>query len=389
MSDCNFKANSTQDPIVIIGSGFAAYQLVKAIRRQDKNINISVITANDGHDYNKPDLSHVFSKKQAIQDLIVASGEEFAKQHDIQLFSHKKVSAINTDERYISFDGGQMNYAKLVLATGANTFVPPIQGNNAHSIVTLNSLEEFATHAESITNADHVVVLGGGLIGVEIALDLANAGKRVSLVEPASTLMENQLPELIALKLSLHMQNKDISIYTESRIERINAHETKSTVLLSNGKELHVDQVIACAGLRANTFLAREAGLKINKGIIVDGTMQTSTRHVFAIGDCAEFKGEVRAYLQPALISANTLAKTLLGDKADVVLPKMMVKVKTPSYPIQFGGITSGQEVERWQLEVTSDGIVAKAINSENKSIGFVTTQRMVPQSFSLLREIV
>ena len=111
-------------PLVIIGSGFAAYQLVKAIRRQDKAITIQVFTADDGHDYNKPDLSHVLSKKQTVRDLIRISGQDFAREHQIELHANCYVEAINTTKHLI-VGGKSYPYGKLILATGAKAFVPP------------------------------------------------------------------------------------------------------------------------------------------------------------------------------------------------------------------------------------------------------------------------
>lgn len=376
------------DPIVIIGSGFAAYQLVKAIRRQDANAHLCVITADDGHDYNKPDLSHVFSKAQNKDDLVLATGEEFAQQHQLTLLSGSKVDSIDAQSHCVRVNGERIHYSKLVLATGASPYIPLIEGNGVERVRTLNSLDEFAEHHDALNDAQSVMVLGGGLIGVEIALDLANAGKNVVLVEPAPTLMVNQLPELVGLKLQQHLRSQGIDIHTNAKVEQLNQLGNKQSARLNNDLVLEVDEVVVCAGLRANTELALSTGALVNKGIVVDQTMQTTLVDIYALGDCAEFMGEVRAYLQPILLSANALAKTLLGTPTEVVLPTMMVKVKTPSYPIQLAGVTSGSEIERWQIDAQSHGMVAKAYNSDNQPIGFIATDQMASQAFALLREL-
>ncbi|NMS24694.1 FAD-dependent oxidoreductase, partial [Vibrio parahaemolyticus] len=113
------------------------------------------------------------------------------------------------------------------------------------------------------------------------------------------------------------------------------------------------------AGLRANTWLAKACGLSVNKGIEVDARLQTSAANVFALGDCAEIQGRMMPYLQPIVLSANALGKQLLGQEAELKLPPMMVKVKTPSYPIQLAGDFSS--VTNWSVQISQTGIAAKA----------------------------
>ncbi|PMG30259.1 hypothetical protein BCU94_11715 [Shewanella sp. 10N.286.52.C2] len=116
--------------------------------------------------------------------------------------------------------------------------------------------------------------------------------------------------------------------------------------------------------------------------------MQTSNANIYALGDCAEFEGQVKAYLQPTLISASALAKTLLGEVTSVKLPNMMVKVPPPNYPIQIGGKTDAASVARWNIDVQSQGIVAKGYDSADNMVGFVVTRDCTQQAFSLLRQL-
>ncbi|EKO3989569.1 FAD-dependent oxidoreductase, partial [Vibrio fluvialis] len=146
------------------------------------------------------------------------------------------------------------------------------------------------------------------------------------------------------------------------------------------------DIVISAAGLCANTQLAKEAAIRVNKGIVVDSCLQTSIRNVFALGDCAEIQERMIPYLQPIVLSANVLGKQLLGQDAELVLPPMMVKVKTPSYPIQLAGTVNG--VENWEVSISAPGIVAKAKDDNGHLVGFVVTSEQVTQAFPLLREL-
>lgn len=376
------------DPIVIIGSGFAAYQLVKSIRRQDETTEISIITSDEGHDYNKPDLSHVFSKRQDKADLITLSATQFAEQYNINLFPLTRVHKISREEKCIVIESQKIAYSKLVLATGANPFIPPMSGSGVDNILTLNSLSEFNQCKDSITTANNILVIGGGLIGVEVALDLANAGKKVAIVEPSEHLMSNQLPKYIALELQQKLALKQVCIYTNTTVKQIENGNNERLITLGNQQQFSVDEVLICAGLKPNVQLAQQANIKVNRGICTNNQMQTSDDDIFALGDCAELNGVVRSYLQPILLGAIALSKTLLGQPTEVSLSNMMVKVKTPNYPIQIGGITAGENIARWQFDVERQGIVAKSYDQSQNLIGFVVTQDKVPQAFPLLREL-
>ncbi|MCY9879303.1 FAD-dependent oxidoreductase, partial [Vibrio natriegens] len=188
-----------QTPIVIIGSGFAAYQLVKTVRRMDAHIPIQIFTTEDGAEYNKPDLSHVFSRKQTASDLVIKSGDVFAKENNIELFANTKVEKVDVYTQQVTANGQVYPYGKLVFATGAKAFVPPMNGDGVRDVLTLNSLQEYQAAETHISRAKRVLIIGGGLIGVEIAMDLANSGKNVTVIEPNTRLLANLIPEFIAL----------------------------------------------------------------------------------------------------------------------------------------------------------------------------------------------
>ncbi|EJL6927847.1 NADH:flavorubredoxin reductase NorW [Vibrio alginolyticus] len=375
-----------QAPIVIIGSGFAAYQLVKTVRRMDAHIPLQVFTADDGAEYNKPDLSHVFSNKQTAQDLVVKSGEAFAQEHNIELFAHTMIEHVDVQAQQVVANGQTYPYSKLVFATGAKAFVPPISGDAAPKVITLNSLQEYQLAEEQISRAKRILVMGGGLIGVEIAMDLATSGKAVTVVEPNPRLLANLIPEFVALPLENQLKQQGIQFALETGVVAINHSDDSLVASLSQGKAIEADVVISAAGLRANTWLAKACGLSVNKGIEVNARLQTSVANIFALGDCAEIQGRMMPYLQPIVLSANALGKQLLGQEAELKLPPMMVKVKTPSYPIQLAGDFSS--VTNWSVQISQTGIAAKAEDENSRLMGFVVTGEQVTQAFPLLREL-
>lgn len=374
--------------ILIIGSGFAAYQLVKTLRRMGNESVISVLTADKGDDYNKPDLSHAFSKRQTASDLVNLSASDFAKEYCVQLYTEYKVSKIDTQAKRVTANDLQFSYEKLVIATGASTFVPPISGDAKNHLFTFNSLGEFDRCAEQVSGADKVAVIGGGLIGSELAMDLASIGKDVTLIEPNEQLMANLLPEYIGLKLKKAISKLGVSAVTGKFVTELNHFDGKLKVTFSDNSDLQVDQAILCTGLMPNTKLAEQAGLNTDRGIVVDEFLQTSAADVYALGDCAQLFGEVKAFLQPIVLSATSLAKTLSGIPTQVTLTSMMVKVKTPNYPIQLAGTTTGDAIYHWSIDDDINGIVAKAFDQNEQLIGFVVTGAHTKQAFTLLREV-
>lgn len=373
-------------PLIIIGSGFAAYQLVKTLRRKKSDIPIAIFTAGNGDEYNKPDLSHVFTRQQDADELISHSGAEFAKQHNVQLFANTRVDSIDTQSRTIVADGISYTYSSLVLATGAQTFVPQLEGDATNEIITLNSLEEYRHSQQRIHNAKRVVIMGGGLIGTELAMDLCAIGKKVHIVEPGSQLMANILPAFVAAPIEHQLRLEGVEIECHSYAKSITRSDDSLQIATNKGLIYHADCVISAAGLTPNINLAKLAGLETNRGIVVDEQLRSSVEHIYAIGDCAEINGRVRAYLQPIILSANTLASTLLSEPASLTMPAMMIKVKTPSYPIQLGG--TFDKDSQWKIELSTQGIKAKAYDQQQRLTGFVVTNDNINQAFPLLREV-
>jgi len=372
-------------PIVIIGSGFAAYQLVKSIRRASQEQAIIVITAGSGDDYVKPELSHVFSKKLTAQDMVKQSGADFAAEYNITLMNNTYVNEIDRIEKTVSCQGIEIAYDNLVLATGAQSFVPFVDGDAAKGIITLNSLDEYQQSQAQLVNAKSVLVVGAGLVGTEIAMDLAIANYDVILTDRADALLPSLLPEFISSQLYQTMRRQGLELQLGNELSKMTKTATGIEVSFKNGYTTNVDSVLCAAGLKPNTVLASEVGLAVNRGIVVDKQLRTLDPHIFAIGDCAEIDGKHLAFLQPIILSANALAKTLTGTATNVIFSAMLVKVKTPLYPIQLSGNTTASDAN-WLVEMTDSGMTAKAYDSDEQLIGFVVTQANMPEAFKLLR---
>lgn len=380
--------------IVIVGGGFAALQTIKMVRKLDQDIAITMITADAGVEYSKPNLSHAFSQAQTPEALSIYNAQQLAEQYNVVIRTKALVSEIDIEQQCVHVDGQIMHYSKLVLATGATPFIPPAEGLKRSATITLNSLEEFEKHKAQVDDAQRITVIGGGLIGVELAFDLQTAGKDITIIEPASYLLNSLVPPFVSLELERELRKSGVTIETDSAVCRATYLPDGVRLQTTSSRLIRTDIVIAAAGLRPNTQLATQAGIDVNKGIVVDTTMRTSVENVYAIGDCVEIEGRVMAYLQPAILSANVLAKQLAIGKGKLKvgegklsLPHIITKVKTPNYPIQLAGLDI-QTAQSWETRFDPKGIIAKGFNEDDQLVGFIVTGEHTKAAFPLLKEL-
>lgn len=385
------------DEIIVIGAGFAARQLIKNLRKQDIQRPIRLITADSGDEYNKPELSHVLSQHRRADDLTRMSAAQFAEEQRITLLAHTPVTSIDAGRRQVMCDTRRYDYHTLVLATGASAVIPPIPGHQW--MLTLNSQQEYRRAEARLTQATRILILGAGLIGSELAMDMALAGKQITLVDRASHLLSALLPVEISARLQAALLQQGVELMLNTGLQQLEKTDAGLKVTLMSGRTLEVDEVISAIGLRANTSLAAAAGLAVNQGIVTDNRLRSSDPHIYALGDCAEINGKLLPFLQPiqltASIAANSIIAASTGNSAvkhvpegngSLTLPTMLIKVKTPLFPLQLAGETQNPELV-WHLAADHGGMVAKGMVGEQLR-GFVVGGDRMKEAFPLLRQL-
>ena len=360
--------------IVIIGSGFAARQLVKNIRKQDASIPLTLIAADSMDEYNKPDLSHVISQGQRADDLTRQTAGEFAEQFNLHLFPHTWVTDIDAEAHVVKSQNNQWQYDKLVLATGASAFVPPVPGREL--MLTLKWRD-----------ARRVLIVGGGLIGSELAMDFCRAGKAVTLIDNAASILASLMPPEVSSRLQHRLTEIGVHLLLKSQLQGLEKTDSGILATLDRQRSIEVDAVIAATGLRPETALARRAGLTINRGVCVDSYLQTSNADIYALGDCTEINGQVLPFLQPIQLSAMVLAKNLLGNNTPLKLPAMLVKIKTPELPLHLAGETQRQDL-RWQINTERQGMAARGVDDADQLRAFVVSEDRMKEAFGLLKTL-
>lgn len=371
--------------IVIIGSGFAARQLVKNLRKQDSQVAITVIAADSIDEYNKPDLSHVISLRQRADEMTRQSAGEFAEQYNVRLFPYTWIKEIDANARVVKSTDNQWCYDKLVLATGASAFIPPVAGREL--MLTLNSQLEYRACESQLFDARRVLIVGGGLIGSELAMDFTRAGKSVTLVDNAPSILASLMPPEVSSRLQHRLTDMGVHLLLKSQLASLEQTASGIRAAFDRERYVEVDAVISATGLRPETALARSAGVEVNRGIVVDNTLKTSNPDIYALGDCAEIDGQLLPFLQPIQISAMMLAKNLLGGNAPLKLPAMLVKVKTPELPLHLAGETRRSDLN-WQISTEAQGMVAKGVDAEGQLRAFVVSEDKMKEAFALLKAL-
>lgn len=376
------KDNISDAPIVIVGSGFAGYQLVKEIRKLDTNIPISMYTHDDGAYYSKPKLSNSISQGLKGHQLVISTAEELAIKYDITIHPFSHVTSIDSGDNSITLeDGSRRPFSKLVLATGAKCKTVPVAGNAVGEVIQVNSLFDYIKFRTLLANKKRVLIMGAGLIGCEFADDLSSKGYHVTVVDPASTLLSSLIPAQASEQLKEKLVEKGLDCITERHVRELNYGHTGIMVKLNDGASLEADIVLSAVGIEPNTSIAQSSRLACGIGIQVDSQLQTSRMDVFALGDCAEVNGSYMPYIAPIMHQTTALAKTLVSAASPVKYSVMPIVIKTKSLPINCVPKPRGAEGKWFFDENDETGIVARFINENRVTLGYVLTGTKVNKS--------
>lgn len=374
-------------PIVIVGSGLAGYTLLKEIRKRDTATPVTLVTADDGAFYSKPNLSNALATGKSAASLASASAEKMAAGQNATVLTHTRITAIDTQRQRIRSDAGELEYGKLVLALGADPLPHGLAGSGAASVLAVNDLADYAAFRSAIAGRQRIAVLGGGLIGCEFANDLAHAGFAVDVVHLGEWPLERLLPVEAGQRLADSLAALGVNWHFGRTAKSVERTAAGYQVALDNGEILEADVVLSAIGLKPRTGLAQAAGIPVGRGIRTDRLLQTGAPNVYAMGDCAEVEGLNLPYVQPLMLQARALAATFAGTPTPVVYPAMPVVVKTPAHPVAAlpppAGAAGG-----WQVECGDTGVCALHTDGSGRLQGFVLTGGETGRRSALLKEL-
>jgi nitrite reductase (NADH) large subunit len=303
--------------IVIVGSGIAGLSAVEAIRNISDKIEITVLSKESQLPYYRLNLTRYIAGELNANALTYYPAEWYEKNH-VNFIPGVKVSAIDTEGKNISLNNGETySYDKCILTAGAHSYVPPIDGVHLKGVTTLRNIDDADLILEQSINAQSIVIIGGGILGLEIAGALTKKSKSPLLLERFKWVMPRQLNQEASQLLKKHINEMGIRLRESTSVKEILGDQHVTGVRLENGETLAADLVIISAGVRANSYLARQAGLQVNRGIIVDDRLETSVPGIFAAGDIAEHRGEVSGLWNTAQFQGNIAGMNAVGKTAE------------------------------------------------------------------------
>ena len=358
------------DPIVVIGSGLAGYNVARELRKLDKEMPLVILTADGGQFYSKPMLSNALASNKLPEAIPLNSAEQMAAQLNATIRAHTQVTAIETGSHQVRIGDEIISYSKLVLALGAEQIRLPLAGDAADTVLSVNNLDDYARFRAAIQDKKNIAIIGAGLIGCEFANDLAASGYAVDVIDIADQPLARLLPPAGGAMLKSKLAALGVTWHFGTGVQAVDKSGDRLQVTLANGEILAADVVLSAIGLKPKLELARAAGLKINRGIVVDRHLETSAKDVFAIGDCAEVAGLVLPFVMPIMHAARALAATLAGNPAAVSYPAMPVLVKTPACPTIVAPPANGA-AGQWQTEQTADSVKSLFVDASGKLLGF------------------
>lgn len=366
--------------VVIVGNNVSGTTLAKAIRDTDAGAEIEIFTEEGTQYYPRPRLIDYLIGTVQEKDMPFYPMDWYDKNR-LKLGLNSRVERIDPAGKKILVNGAWTAYDKLALATGSGSFIPPLKGMPKNNIFTLRTIDDARRIRQASAGCKHAVVIGGGLLGLESARAVCTGFPHltVTILEYAEHILMRQLDHEGADILQKWIESTGAKIVTRAETVEVLGGDSVAGVKLKDGGTIEGDMVIISAGTRSNLALARDAGLKVNKGIIVDSALKTSDPNIFALGDVSEYNGQVWAMIPPALDQARVAAKMILGREGPEykgTVPSNTLKVVGMDLT-SIGTVRSQHEPPEPSYEeirtTTADGkIYRKFVIKDGKMIGAI-----------------
>jgi nitrite reductase (NADH) large subunit len=313
--------------LVVVGAGMASGRMLEHLLKELPDAyDVTLFGAEPRGNYNRIMLSPVLAGEATFDEIVIHDAAWYAA-HGVACRFGETITKIDRAAKTVHSRNGETPYDKLVIATGSAPFIIPVAGKELQDVLSFRDFDDVnAMLAVAGRPGMKVVVLGGGLLGLEAAAGLKARGMSVAVLHLMGHLMERQLDPAAGRLLQRALEARGVEVHCNAQTTAILGHRRAEAVLLDDGTIYPADLVVMATGIRPETRIATDAGLNVERGIVVDDQMRTSDPNIFAIGECVEHAGICYGLVEPLYDMAAVVARTLSGEAAAF-------------RPVQFGTI--------------------------------------------------
>jgi nitrite reductase (NADH) large subunit len=312
-----FAFDRSIERIVVLGNGIAGVTAADHVRRRHPLAQIDLVAEEPHHLYNRMGIARLIYGRSAMQGLYL-NPDGWYDERGITPWLNTRARRLDRLAREVILGTGErLPYDRLILATGSRSFVPPIAGFGAPGTFVLRTAADaldLRAYAQR-HGAQHAVVAGGGLLGLEAAYALHKLGLRASVLERGDRLLRRQLDARASTLLQGYLEGLGLDVLTQADTAEVSANGRVAGVALADGREVRADLLLVAAGIAPNAEIARDAGLEVGRGVLVDQRMRTSDPEILAAGDVAEHAGQVPGLWPVAVEQAEVAADNAVGGR--------------------------------------------------------------------------
>jgi nitrite reductase (NADH) large subunit len=362
------------EPLVVVGNGMATARLVDELAKVALGrYAIAVIGDEPRLAYNRVLLSSVLAGETASHDIELRPASWW-RDRGVTLKYGCRATEIDVGRHELKIANEEsVSFSRLVVATGSTPLRLNVPGSDLAGVHTFRDSRDVDLLLTLAAQKKRVVVVGGGLLGLEAAYGLAKAGAPVTLIHLMDRLMERQLDAPAAELLKTLVERKGIKVLLNANTARLHGATRVDGVELTDGRRIEADAVIFAAGIRPNVALAKDAGIAVGRGIVVDDHLQTAAPEIFALGECAEHRGICYGLVEPAYEQARVLAQHLAGKTAAYGGSVVATNLKVSGVSVfSAGDFTGAEGSETILLNDVRHGTYKKLVISEGRLAGAV-----------------
>ncbi len=326
-------SSAARGQIVVVGAGPVGFRFVQELRKRDATRPLLLIGNEPYPPYDRVRLSALLAGETTAPGLNLPL-DSFQSDPNFR-YLNSEVTTIDSEHKVITDRSGQQYpYAILVLATGSRAHIPNIEGTKLSGVYSFRNMRDTEQLKARACRARQLVVVGGGLLGLEAARALQQSHTQVTIVQQAPQLMNQQLDVPAATLLQNAIEALGIRVITNSGVRQILGTERVSGVVLRSGETLECDTVLLSAGIKPNMELARSNWISVGRGIRVDDRLCSSVQDIYAIGECAEHRGKIYGLVAPGLEQAAVAADTICGGQSRYIGSSSVARLKVVGVPV-------------------------------------------------------